>query len=331
MNSAILLLVTLALSVLFCGLYRRLALRWQFLDRPNDRSSHSQPTPHGGGVPMLFAFCAGILMAFYSGVPIGTSYQVVLLVALVLMVIGVLDDLWHLPVLLRFTLYGLCALLTVSILWVPLFPVLEVRHYFLLATAAIALLWLMNLFNFMDGIDGLAGLQGVFACAAAALLSGWINGSQPFALICMLLAMALSGFLFWNWPPARLFMGDAGSVPIGFLLGALALLGAADGLLPLACWLILLAPFITDATYTLIWRAATGQPFIRPHRLHAYQRLSRLWRGHLSVDLLLLAIGLFWLLPLASLVLFYPSYELILVILAYFPLLCGMVVAAKIA
>lgn len=331
MNAVILSLFTLALSLVFCGLYRRLALRWRILDRPNERSSHSEPTPHGGGVPLLLAFFVGVLVASRSGLPVATSFPVVLPFALGLMVTGVLDDIWHLPVLLRFAIYALCALLTVAILLMHVFPVIDFRYCLVVATVAIALLWLMNLFNFMDGIDGLAGLQGLFACVAAALLSAWQGGSHPYVLTCALLAMALLGFLYWNWPPARLFMGDAGSVPSGFLLGSLAILGAVDGQLPASCWIILLAPFITDASYTLIWRAATGQPVTSPHRLHAYQRLSRLWRGHLAVDLLLLAIGLFWLFPLASLVVIYPACQLILVILAYFPLLCGMVIVAKIA
>jgi len=181
----------------------------------------------------------------------------------------------------------------------------------------------------MDGIDGYAATQCIIACACAALLA-WGQGAAPqYLLFCLLLAAAQTGFLFWNWPTARLFMGDAGSVPTGFLLGALALLGHAQGYLPLACWLILLAVFITDASVTLLWRMATGQDFTRPHRLHAYQRLSRQLGGHLPVVLILLALNGLWLFPLALTSALFPKYSILLVILAYVPLLGGMAKARE--
>ena len=150
-----------------------------------------------------------------------------------------------------------------------------------------------------------------------------------YALFCLLLAAAHLGFLLWNWPPARLFMGDGGSVPTGFLMAGLALLGAVQGQLNPLCWLILLAPFVTDATGTLLWRMATRQPFTQPHRLHAYQRLSRHWGSHQAVDMLLLALNGLWLAPLAWAVEIWPKYGFLLVILAYLPLLAGMAKVRK--
>jgi Fuc2NAc and GlcNAc transferase len=185
------------------------------------------------------------------------------------------------------------------------------------------MLWLVNLYNFMDGIDGIAATQCVLACGAAALLCAQGVASH-YALFCLLLGASHLGFLVWNWPPARLFMGDAGSVPTGFLLAALALLGSVQGQLHPACWLVLLAAFITDASWTLLWRMATGQPFTRPHRLHAYQRLSVHWGSHRSVDLLLVVVFMCWLLPLAWLLQNNPDHAFLLVILAYLPLLLGM-------
>jgi Fuc2NAc and GlcNAc transferase len=197
--------------------------------------------------------------------------------------------------------------------------------------AVIALLWSLNLYNFMDGIDGIAAIQCVLACGGAALLS-WASGADGFyPLFCLLLAAAHLGFLVWNWSPARLFMGDAGSIPTGFLLGCLAILGAVQGQLPLACWLILLAAFITDASSTLLWRMATGQAFTQAHRLHAYQRLSRYWNSHLAVDFALLALNALWLFPLAWAAQAWPGYSLILVILVYIPLLAGMAKSRKLS
>jgi Fuc2NAc and GlcNAc transferase len=200
----------------------------------------------------------------------------------------------------------------------------------LVVAVALATLWLVNLYNFMDGIDGIAALQCLLACGVAACLA-WRGGGQAYALFCLLLASCQLGFLVWNWPPARLFMGDAGSIPTGFLLACLVLLGAVEGLLDPLIWLILLALFITDASWTLIWRVASGQAFTQAHRLHAYQRLSARWGSHLRVDLFLLAVFCGWLLPLAGLVDIYPKCGFLLVILAYLPLVLGMAKARPVA
>jgi len=250
--------------------------------------------------------------------------------SLLLMLLGIADDLLSLQVSLRFGVYAVCCLATVF--WLLPLPVTgsSLLDGVLLVGVSVAMLWLVNLYNFMDGIDGIAGTQCLLACAAAALLS-WQNGGHEYALFCLLLGASQLGFLVWNWPPARLFMGDAGSIPTGFLLAGLALEGAVSGRLGLAVWLVLLAPFIADASWTLLWRIATGQPFTQPHRLHAYQRLSRHWGSHLRVDLLLAALFVLVLLPLAWMAEIYPEYAVLLVILAYLPLLLGMAKARPVA
>jgi Fuc2NAc and GlcNAc transferase len=327
----IVLVTTFVLSVLLCGLYRHLALQWRVLDLPNERSSHRDPTPHGGGLPMLTAFLVGALLTAHSIGPADGHYGLILLTTLLLMVVGILDDLRGLSVRLRLPLYGLCCLVTAGAMLAPVLMTAAPRHYLLVPLTALAMLWLVNLYNFMDGIDGLAASQCILACMAAAMLAWWLQASHDYVVFCLLLAAAQLGFLVWNWPPARLFMGDAGSIPTGFLLAVLALQGGVRNELPVACWLILLAVFITDASFTLGWRVLAGQPFTRPHRQHAYQRLSRHWQAHLPVDLLLLVLFLFWLLPLAALVAYFPRHDFLLVILAYFPLLAGMVKFTKFA
>lgn len=317
------LFVTVIASTLFCGAYLRLARRWQILDTPNARSSHVLPTPHGGGAPMLLALCCGLLLAQSWLGPWPAVYLQLSGIALVLMLLGIADDLWSLSVRLRFAIYGLSCFAAV-ILIVPL-PATgnPVAVSILVIVAALAMLWLVNLFNFMDGIDGIAATQCLLACTAAAFLALRGEG-RDYAIFCLLLAASQLGFLVWNWPPARLFMGDAGSIPTGFLLAGLALSGAGEGGPGWATWLILLAVFVTDASWTLLWRMVNRQPFTEAHRLHAYQRLSTRWNSHLKVDLLLVAIFCFWLLPLAWIAEVHPAYAFLLVILAYLPLLLGM-------
>ena len=319
-------LLTLLASVLLCGLYQRLARRLRILDRPNERSSHHRPTPHGGGLPLFSALLLGLVAAVLSGPPMPGVYLVITGLALLLVGMGVVDDVHGLSVRARFVMYGLCSVVS-AVLLLP--PVDGLYSAMTVVVAALALLWMLNLFNFMDGIDGIAALQCIQAAFSAALLSWFTMADAPYALYCLLLAAAHAGFLVWNWPPARLFMGDAGSVPTGYLLGALALLGAVQGALPIGVWLILLAPFVVDASFTLGWRIVTGQPFIQPHRLHAYQRLSRHWGGHLPVDMLLIAVHALWLFPLALTLVVWPKFPVLLVILAYLPLLIGVAKARK--
>ena len=313
---------TLAVSALFCWLYLPLSRRLKLLDHPNERSAHRHPTPHGGGVAVLLALAVGTSLSL----PWQADYLVIVALGLLLMFVGVLDDLWELSVRLRMVLYALCsALLSWSLL--PSFPIP------VLLASALMTLWMINLYNFMDGIDGIAAVQCILACVSAALLAwgGAAPGANNYVLFCLLLASAQLGFLFWNWPPARLFMGDAGSVPTGLILSGLAMLGWSQGLLEPACWLILLAVFITDSTWTLAWRLFSGQPVTRAHRLHAYQRLARHWKSHLAVDLLLMAINALWLFPLAWMASSWPEYAWFLVTLAYVPLLLGMVRSGKFA
>ncbi|MCB1689189.1 MAG: glycosyltransferase family 4 protein [Halioglobus sp.] len=324
-------LATLFLSIFLCGIYVPFARARQILDTPNERSSHSLPTPHGGGVPLFAALVLGLVLAAWLYGAWGESLVTLTACALALALLGVVDDLRGLSVRWRLVTYGVVCLFSAITLLQDAGTEPVFSRSVLVLVAALAMLWSLNLYNFMDGIDGIAALQAVFTCCGAALLS-WLAGADDgYVRYCLLLAAAHGGFLLWNYPPARLFMGDAGSVPTGFLLAALAVLGAVQGHLDPLCWLVLSAVFITDASWTLGWRILTGQKFTQPHRSHAYQRLSRHWHSHLSVDLLLLAINVVWLLPIALAVQWWPDNKLILVFLAYLPLLCGMVKLNRVA
>jgi Fuc2NAc and GlcNAc transferase len=279
----------------------------------------------------LLAFIAGLLLAAQRYNSWDESFVVLAVAALLLMIVGVIDDLRGLSVQVRMALYSLVCLWVADILLQSIFIDSGASRAMIGLLVALMMLWSLNLYNFMDGIDGIAALQTVLACCFGAWLSLRSGHADGYAMLCLLLAAAHAGFLIWNCPPARLFMGDAGSVPTGFLVAAIALLGALQGHLNPLCWAILLAVFITDASWTLVWRLSTGQAFTQPHRLHAYQRLSRYWDSHLSVDMLLLAINMMWLFPLAWAVQAWPSYGIILVILAYFPLLFGMAKVGRLA
>ncbi len=315
---------TALLSALLCRAYLQVARARHILDTPNARSSHSVATPSGGGLALMLAFILGLLLAAWIYGAWSKPYVILSMAALVLTTLGFIDDLRGLAMRPRLLVYSLVCIWVSIFLFQPVLTEHVPSGLTLILLASGAMLWSLNLYNFMDGIDGIAAMQAVLACCGAAWLS-WVSvHDSDYVMFCLVLAAAHGGFLIWNFPSARLFMGDAGSVPTGFLMAGLAILGMIQGQLNPFCWLVLLAIFITDASWTLVWRMVTGQPFTQPHRLHAYQRLSRHWNSHLKVGLLLLAINTLWLFPMALAVQAWPHHALFMVILAYLPLLSGM-------
>jgi UDP-N-acetylmuramyl pentapeptide phosphotransferase/UDP-N-acetylglucosamine-1-phosphate transferase len=235
------------------------------LDAPNERSLHAQPVPRTGGI----AIAAGVAVAcalVWPGLP------VILAVAALLAAASFADDIAGLSTLARLALHlGAAA--------AALLFDLEIAGALLFVVLALALAWTTNLYNFMDGSDGLAGGMALFGFGAYAL-AAHLFGAQTLAALCASLAAASGAFLVFNWHPARLFLGDVGSVPLGFLAGALGLQGWVIGAWPLWFPLLVFAPFMCDATLTLLKRALRREAVWRAHREHYYQRLVRMGLGH---------------------------------------------------
>ena len=310
-------------ALLGCGIYMRLAHRWQMLDVPNHRSAHATPTPRGGGIGIILGLVLAVGVLYLVGESWPRPWLYWCLLAVLLALAGVIDDRHNLPVVLRLGLYALAA---IAALWL-LLP--DTVTPWLWVPALLYILWLTNLFNFMDGIDGIAASEACFVLGAAAALSLWQGAEGAYPLFCLLLAAACLAFLHWNWSPARLFMGDAGSIPLGFLLAVLSVQGELGGSLSLVAWLVLLAVFIADASYTLLWRALHGENITQAHSRHLYQRLARHWGDHGRVVLAMLAYNLFWLLPLAAASVEMPENWWLWLFLAYFPMLPALVKAGK--
>jgi len=228
-----------------------------FLDQPNERSLHASPVPRTGGLAIVPALAVGLLVA-------GGDRLLVLLAA-ALMLLSVLDDWRRLPA--GWRLLGHLA--AAAVFARAGFPV---AGWLELVLLTLAVGWMINLYNFMDGADGLAGgmtVIGFCAYAAAAALAG--NANYAVASLCV--ASAAFAFLLFNFPPARIFMGDAGSIPLGFLAAAFGALGWRDGLWPLWFPLVVFAPFVVDASVTLVKRGMRGERVWQAHRSHYYQRL----------------------------------------------------------
>jgi FlaA1/EpsC-like NDP-sugar epimerase/UDP-N-acetylmuramyl pentapeptide phosphotransferase/UDP-N-acetylglucosamine-1-phosphate transferase len=231
------------------------ARQW-FLDHPNHRSLHANPTPRIGGIALVPAALAA--MAVWSG------YIDVVLLSAALMALSLLDDWREVPPVARLLGHVLCAFIAVWVL-LPGIPLI-----FVLALA-LAVAWVTNLFNFMDGSDGLAGGMaligfGVYAIAA-------MPSHSPLAAASLAVSGAAAAFLLYNFPPARVFMGDAGSIPLGFLAAVLGLIGWRAGLWPLWFPIVVFGPFTVDASVTLARRLVRGERIWEAHRSHYYQRL----------------------------------------------------------
>lgn len=320
--AAVLILAGTVTAVLTC-VVRRYAISQSLFDIPNARSSHEVPTPRGGGVAMVLVFFAlSTLLAPWVGVPI-EALVAVLGGGVLVAAVGYRDDHGDVPARWRLLAHFVAAALALGALGgLPPLPFggwaldMGLLGY---AVGAIFVVWLLNLYNFMDGIDGIAGVELVTVAVGAALLLLW-SGEAVAAGWLLLLAACGLGFLVWNWPPAKIFMGDAGSGFLGFVLAAFAIwTGGADGI-GLWAWLILLGAFLVDATWTLIRRVLHGQKFYEAHRIHAYQYAARRYGAHKPVTVAVGLINLFWLLPLAALAAWQPEWGILLLLIAYTPL-----------
>ncbi len=252
------------------------------LDRPNQRSSHTAPTPRGGGIAVV----AAILFAWLV-LAIGGAVEAKLLIicggALLLAAISGIDDVRSLPAAPRLLAQLIAVAVGMTVL-APLGPVFQRWLPGWLDAVAVALcwIWFVNLFNFMDGIDGMAGSEAAaIAAGLVVFASTGLGASGSLANLAAPVCVAALGFLVWNWSPARIFLGDVGSVPLGYLLGFLLLSTAARGFWKIA--LILPLYFLADATITLLRRLARGERIWQPHRSHFYQQATQRGLAHAAV------------------------------------------------
>lgn len=252
-----------------------LALSWLLrrgrlpMDHPNERSLHATATPRIGGLGIMSGvLAAAVWLADAALLP-------VVLAAFALAAMSLLDDLRGLPVRVRFLAHFVAA--------AGCLIALGLGGWALLA-GTLAVVWMTNLYNFMDGSDGLAGGMAAIGFGALAL-AAWLGGAPGLAAFCAAIAAAALAFLRFNFPPARLFMGDAGSIPLGFMAATLGILGAQQGVWPGLFPLLVFSPFVVDASVTLARRALRGEKVWQAHRSHYYQRVVLLGATHRQLAL----------------------------------------------
>jgi Fuc2NAc and GlcNAc transferase len=329
-QSVIIFLASALAGWVLVGAMRILAVRWGLVDLPNARSSHAQPTARGGGLAIVLITLTVVVIESATkviSVPLALAW---LLGGGLIAAIGLLDDLLGLPAIVRGGVHVLSAAILLAAVGLPVLPALPLwpgLSAVLWVVAAIVIVWSINLFNFMDGIDGLAAAQCVFVVACAALLLAWRGGLQGSVLPPMAMAGAAAGFLIWNAPPARIFMGDVGSGFIGFGLMVGALGTSGHGAVSIWTWLVLDGLFAADATVTVLSRLLQHQRVYEAHRLHVYQKLARRWSSHGRVTVAYMAINLIWCLPWAIATVRSPANAPLLALAALCPLLIAAVFA----
>lgn len=313
------------LTLMLTILIRKNALQKNQLDIPNERSSHTAPTPRGAGVAVAIVFIVGLFALRVADKISDKTLISIALPSFFVAVIGRLDDLGYLTSA-RWRLVGHFFVAAVAVWLVGGLPSLQIANSPIdfgvvgNVLAVIYLVWMLNLFNFMDGIDLITGVETITASTAAAIFLA-VKADGDFWFVPAILAATVLGFMFLNIPPAKIFLGDVGSGFIGFVIALISLVAADENALIAWAMVILLAVFISDSTVTLLRRIIKHEHLYVAHRTHAYQNLTKRFNSHLSVSLGVGAINLIWLLPIAWLVANENVVPIVGVTIAYIPVI----------
>ena len=300
--------------------------RFSKMDIPNERSSHLTPTPRGGGIAFVATSIAGFLLLLLNSELDRADLLALCCAGAIAAIAGHLDDRQKISgATIRLGFHALGAIILIVGIGFPsqisLFDRTVDTGVIGSIFGVLYLVWLLNLFNFMDGTDGIAASEAIFVCVAGAILNFHVLSDINFSAAAIILTSCTFGFLLYNWSPAKIFMGDVGSGYLGIVIGGLSLIAANQDPELLWVWIILLAVFVSDATVTLIRRLLRKQKPHVAHRSHAYQHLAIHFNSHAKVSLLVLAVNIVWLLPIAFLVADKQLAGTTGVIIAYVPLL----------
>lgn len=235
-------------------------------------------------------------------------------------ILGICDDLFNLNIGIRLAMQFLLASMGIFFIGIDSEWPLIIRT-FSIVVMILFVVWMTNLYNFMDGINGLAALEAISTCIGMALIY-WIQNASPDGIyLLIIIAAGTGGFLVWNFPRAKLFMGDSGSLFLGLSLGLLTIQSLIENIYFGIAWLIMLGVFIVDASYTLFYRVITKQAFHQAHRTHTYQKIAIQFKSHTYTTIAAVTINLLWLLPMAIAAVTAKLNPALALIIAYAPLI----------
>ncbi len=318
------------------------------MDLPNSRSSHLSPVPRGGGIAILITFFLIVALTELSDAPDPGFMQALTFGGIAIALVGFIDDVYSLNPIVRFLATLLVTVLCVAQIGMPSVSFMGLTMQpspILFVCEVLAILWILNLFNFMDGIDAIASLEAIsvlLIAVALLLLAPSYESSRNQVEILLIIAFATAGFLVWNWPPAKIFMGDVSSSFLGFVLALFAVQTSIEQTMNVWVWLILLGVFFMDATVTIVLRVFDKQKFYRAHRQHVYQRLALYFQknkvteaeqarayAHKTVSLIVVAINFLWLAPWAYMAKRHPEQAMLYALISLTPLSVLLILAHR--
>ena len=290
----------------------RIALKKRIVSIPNERSLHSTPTPIGGGLAIVMTWYIGISILYYYDM-LESNLYFALMSGMILTIISIIDDLINVKPLLRLFFHFVSAIFAFVLLGglrQLVIPSFDLDYRFIIyPLAIIGMVWFINLFNFMDGVDGFASLEALIICLLMYYLTGFI--------VNLLLVACIIGFLFWNWPKAKIFMGDVGSIQLGFILVVIGIYAHNTYKFSILNWIMISSPFWFDATLTLYRRWKNGEKLSEAHRKHAYQRIVQAGFSHRKVNIYLIIINAF----IVAMIMVYREFKFMQIPLFIFTLI----------
>ena len=308
-------------------LYKKYAIYTGIISNPNYRTLHELPIPRGGGIVFSILFILAIFLIWRY---LQLSDNLFLMLGVgggMAALFGFIDDIKNIRARIKLIIQLLLSSWVLYCLYSDNLLLLNWRPIFLTIPAYLFfMVWIINAYNFMDGVDGMAASGAVFASLALALVLFLTDNSVELIPIFILIAAMVGGFIIFNWPPASIFMGDAGSVFLGYIFGSLLLFTTLNGFLSIWIWLTVFGYFFADTTVTQIVRVISIKKWYLPHRSHAYQNLARRTGSHLKITSGIALYNIIWILPLTILSALKPEMGVILTMLAICP---ALVVAYK--
>ena len=325
MKIVILIIGLFLISIIGLLIYKKIAINYNLLATINHRTLHSSSIPKGGGVVFSILTVLPVLFAWWKWQLSAEFFWVLGVGGFIAALVGFIDDVKNIRA--RIKLVVQLFLSSWVVFWLHENLLLRydlLPNYVLILLLLFFMVWIINAYNFLDGIDGLAASGAIFVSSTIAIVLFLNNGTVEIMSVFILLATAVSGFMLFNWPPASIFMGDSGSIFLGYTFGALMLFTVKSGDLSIWNWLVVFGYFFADTTVTQITRVLLVKKWWHAHRSHAYQNLARITGSHLKVTSGVTIYHLFWILPLTLWSALVPEFALVAVFLAVSP---AMVVA----
>ena len=302
----LLIICSALLTLILGGIFYRYNNIPNLVDVPNSRSSHASPTLKGGGVVIMFTFIAFLMGLYYLDILSSKIYLDLVMCSCVIGLVGFMDDIKEVNPRIRLVIHFLTAAIGLYLLngFKEVLFLGDTVNLGLLGNvlAMIYIVWFLNLYNFMDGIDGIASLQAITVCGAFAFINFWIFPSFDLWKVSLLFTSCILGFLYWNFPKAKIFLGDTGSGFIGLFLALFSIEASNNQPVLLWVFLILMSVFLVDATLTLFYRIYNNEVIFKAHSSHAYQKATTIFNSHILVTNFICLINLLWLFPMAFLV-----------------------------